>query len=136
MRACKCSTFCYTVCILLKKTCNFNGQIPATLMPVVDRNNDRTFHGTELYNIYSSVPYFSTSHGIEFTVNDRKIFYGLIPLSFMVCKRINYFFLKECMVPVDLSHFTMTFPFRISKPHHYQPTSPWMLPSSVCGVRR
>ena len=25
---------------------------------------------------------FSTSHDIEFTVNDRKIFYGLIPLDF------------------------------------------------------
>ena len=24
---------------LLKKTCNFYSQIPATLMPVVDRNN-------------------------------------------------------------------------------------------------
>ena len=40
---------------------------------------------------------FSTSHGIEFTVNVRKIFYGLIPLSFTVCNHINYgFFFKEC----------------------------------------
>ena len=38
---------------------------------------------------------FSTSQGIEFTVNDRKIFYGLIPLSFTVCNHINYVFLKS-----------------------------------------
>ena len=38
---------------------------------------------------------FSTSHGIEFMVNDSKIFYCLIPLSFMVCNRINYFFFKS-----------------------------------------
>ena len=38
---------------------------------------------------------FSTSHGIEFTVNDRKILYGLIPLSFTVCNRTNYVFLKS-----------------------------------------
>ena len=42
---------------------------------------------------------FSTSHGIEFTVNDHKIFYGLIPLSFTVCNCINYVFFKECMLP-------------------------------------
>ena len=35
---------------------------------------------------------FSTSHGIEFTVNDCKIFYGLIPLSLTVCNCINYGF--------------------------------------------
>ena len=38
---------------------------------------------------------FSTSRGIEFTVNDRKIFYGLIPLSCTLCNRINYGFLKS-----------------------------------------
>ena len=52
---------------------------------------------TELNRIIFTALYhtFSTSHGIEFTVNDRKIFYGLIPLSFTVCNRINYFFLKS-----------------------------------------
>ena len=38
---------------------------------------------------------FSTSHGIEFTVNDSKIVYGLIPLSFTVCNHINYVFFKS-----------------------------------------
>ena len=28
-----------SISALFKKTCNFYGQIPATLMPVVDRNN-------------------------------------------------------------------------------------------------
>ena len=47
---------------------------------------------TELNRIIFTALYhiFSTFHGIEFTVNDRKIFYGLIPLSFTVCNRINY----------------------------------------------
>ena len=38
---------------------------------------------------------FPTSHGLEFTVNDRKVFYGLIPLSFTVCNCINYVFFKS-----------------------------------------
>ena len=39
---------------------------------------------------------FSTSHGIEFTVKD----YGLIPLGFTLCNRINYSFFKSGhMVP-------------------------------------
>ena len=38
---------------------------------------------------------FSTSHGIEFTVNDCKIFYSLILLSFTVCNHINYVFFKS-----------------------------------------
>ena len=39
---------------------------------------------TELNGIIFTALYciFSTSHGIEITVNDRKIFYGLIPLGF------------------------------------------------------
>ena len=41
---------------------------------------------------------FSTSHGIELTVNDRKIFYGLIPLSFTVSNRINYVFFKRVYI--------------------------------------
>ena len=54
----------------------------------------------ELNHIIFTAMYhtFFTSHGIEFTVNDRKILYGLIPLSFTVCNRINYFFSKSvCM---------------------------------------
>ena len=53
---------------------------------------------TELNCIILTALYrtFSTSHGIEFTVNDRKIFYGLIPLSFTACNHINYVFFKEC----------------------------------------
>ena len=52
---------------------------------------------TELNRIIFTALYhnFSTSHGIEFTVNDRKIFYGLILLSFTVCNRINYVIFKE-----------------------------------------
>ena len=51
---------------------------------------------TELNRIIFTALYhtFSTSHGIEFTVNDRKIFYGLIP-AFTVCNHINYFFVKS-----------------------------------------
>ena len=39
---------------------------------------------TELNGIIFTALYrtFSTSHGIEFTVNDSKIFYVLIPLGF------------------------------------------------------
>ena len=52
---------------------------------------------TELNHIIFTALYrtFSTSHGIEFTVNDHEIFYGFIPLSFMVCNCINYVFLKS-----------------------------------------
>ena len=52
---------------------------------------------TELSRIIFTALYrtFSTSHGIEFTVNDRKIFYSLIPLSFMVCNRVNSVFFKS-----------------------------------------
>ena len=55
---------------------------------------------TELNRILFTALYhtFSTSHGIEFTVNDCKIFYGLIPLSFTVCNPINYFFLKSVYI--------------------------------------
>ena len=46
---------------------------------------------TELNRIIFTALYctFSTSHGIEFTVNDLKIFYGLIPLSFKSV-RVNF----------------------------------------------
>ena len=47
---------------------------------------------------------FSTSQDIEFTVNDRKIFYGLIPLSFTVYNRINYVFFKSVRVALSC-HF-------------------------------
>ena len=46
---------------------------------------------------------FSTSHGIEFTVNDRKIFYGLIPLSFTVCNCKNYSFFKSVHIQAKYS---------------------------------
>ena len=54
---------------------------------------------TELNCILFTALYrtFSTIHCIEFTVNDCKIFYDLILLSFMVCNRINYVFFKECI---------------------------------------
>ena len=67
------------------------------MIVTVDRNICMTVLFTELNRIIFTALYrtFSTSHGIEFTVNDRKIFYGLILLSFTVCNRINYVFLKS-----------------------------------------
>ena len=55
---------------------------------------------TELNCIIFTALYraFSTSHSIEFTVNDRKIFYGFIPLSFTMRNHINYFFLKSVYI--------------------------------------
>ena len=48
---------------------------------------------TELNRVIFTALYrpFSTFHGIELTVNDHTIFYGLIPLSFTytLCNRIN-----------------------------------------------
>ena len=63
-------------------------------MPVVDPNNYGIFHGTDCIIFTALYRTFFTSHCIEFTVNDRKIFYGLILLSFTVCNRINYVFKK------------------------------------------
>ena len=47
---------------------------------------------TELNRITFTALYrtFSTSHSIDF-------FYGLILLSFTMCNRINYVFLRECI---------------------------------------
>ena len=52
---------------------------------------------TELNRIIFTALYrtFSTAHSIEFMVNDHKIFYGLIPLSFTLCNRINHVFFKS-----------------------------------------
>ena len=46
---------------------------------------------TELNRIIFTALYriFSTSHGIEFMVNDRKIFYGLIPLGLYGVKSVD-----------------------------------------------
>ena len=62
---------------------------------------------TELNCIIFTALYrtLSTSHGIEFMVNDRKIFYGLIPLSSTVCNRINYVFFKS----VYIAHASVDF---------------------------
>ena len=60
---------------------------------------------TELNRLIFTALYhtFSISHGIEFTVNVRKIFYDLIPLSFTVCNRINYGFFKSVgLITIDI----------------------------------
>ena len=63
---------------------------------------------------------FSTSHGIEFTVNDRKIFYGLIPLSFTVCNRINYVFFKRVYILNGRPQSTPS-PRNFPRTTHYPP---------------
>ena len=65
---------------------------------------------TELNRIIFTALYrtFSTSHGIEFTVNDRKIFYSLILLSFTVCNCINYSFFKSVVTSPLVTHVDVT----------------------------
>ena len=58
---------------------------------------------------------FSTSHGIEFTVNDRKIFYGLIPLSFTVCNRITK---KNHIIIVIMIFTSFKIQIRTETQHH------------------
>ena len=57
---------------------------------------------------------FSASHSIEFTVNDSKIFYGLIPLSFTVCKHINYVFFKSVCMKSFISREFLNFTLGLS----------------------
>ena len=68
-----------------------------TVIIKVYHNNWMTILFTELTCIILTALYrtFSTSHGIEFTMNDRKIFYGSILLRFTVCNHINYVFFKS-----------------------------------------
>ena len=67
---------------------------------------------TELNRIIFTALYrtFSTSHSIEFTVNDR-----LISLSFTLCNRINYVFFKSAGKRLYLSTESgLSFSFYIS----------------------